>query len=139
MNVREVMKRNVRTIESQETVATAAAQMLSDDVGCLVVTSADKVEGILTDRDMAVRCTSQGHDPKRCRVADHMTTPVTYADPNGDILDAVRTMSTQQITRMPVMGRYRMIGIVSASDLAFALNRPLQDLLQGAGGRRHKY
>jgi predicted transcriptional regulator len=68
-----------------------------------------------------------------------MTSPVTTADPDADVLDAVHTMRTQQITRMPVMGRYRMIGIVSASDLAFALNRPLQDLLQGAGGRRHKY
>jgi IMP dehydrogenase len=111
--------------------------MQEANVGCLVVVREGLVQGILTDRDIAVRCTSGGHDPQQCMVAVHMSSPVVVVRPNTDLLEAAHLMLQRRVKRLPVVEDGRLVGLVSLSDVAKAMDTPLHELLIGMGaGRR---
>ena len=137
MHLREIMKKNVITVTDEESIANAARKMREANVGCLVVTNNGRsVEGIITDRDMTVDCLSQAHNSEQCQVSRHMTSPVISAEPNWDVLGAVHLMTEKQIKRLPVVENGQLIGLVSFSDIAQALEPPMRDLLFGMGAAR---
>ncbi len=136
MQVRDIMRREVVTISGDETIAVAARRMRDANVGCLVVTNAGSVIGIITDRDLTVRCLSNGDIAQECWVRQHMSSPVVTATPDMDILDAAHLMTERQVKRLPVMEERELVGLVSFSDVALALDRPMHDLLLGFGGAR---
>ena len=129
MRIEEIMNRNVVTSKEEETVTTAAKHMKEAHVGCLVVVDGEKVRGIVTDRDLAVGCLSEGHDPGECPVALHMTSPVTTVSADMDILHAAHMLTEGRIKRLPVVEGERLIGIASFSDIAMAMDQPILDLL----------
>lgn len=88
MQLKDIMTTNVVTITGEGTIASAAQRMAQANVGCLLVTNAGALKGIITDRDIAVRCVGAGEDPRLCQVSDHMTTPVVTATPTMDVLGA---------------------------------------------------
>jgi CBS domain-containing protein len=136
MQLKGIMAKNVLTITSEETIAGAARRMQEANVGCLVITNAGNVQGIITDRDLAVRCISQGHNPQQCHVSSHMSSPVITTEPNMDILDAAHLMTEQKVKRLPVVEGDQLIGLVSFSDVAQAMDRPMHDLMVGMGAAR---
>jgi CBS domain-containing protein len=140
MELRTIMAYKPITVGPHETVPRAAAKMRDANVGCLVVTTGGTVVGIVTDRDLVVRClgaTSEDHNPAECAVSAHMTQPVVTAGPEADVLEAAHLMTQQKVKRLPVVHGSDVIGLVSMSDIAEALERPVHDLLVGMGSARN--
>lgn len=138
MQVRDLMKKGVVTIDQQETIKVAAEKMRNANIGCLVVTNADTVKGIITDRDLAVRCVGDGHNPQQCPVSHHMSSPVTSTTPDADVLGTLEVMTTKMVKRLPVIEDGHLVGMVSFSDVAAALDQPMHELLIGMGAVRRQ-
>jgi CBS domain-containing protein len=119
MRVSQVMTRNAECIAPDATLQDAAGKMKNLDIGSLPVCDSDRLVGVITDRDIAVRSSAEGHDPTRDRVRDTMTPGIVYCFEDQDAEEAARLMRDKQIRRLPVLNRdKRLIGIVSLGDLA---------------------
>ena len=119
MQVNEVMTRNAECTRPEATLQQAAERMKTLDVGSLPVCDNDRLVGVLTDRDIAVRCVADGHDPRTDHVRDAMTPKVYYCFEDNDVADAAELMRDNQVRRLPVLDHdKRMVGIVALGDLA---------------------
>lgn len=119
MRIKEFMHSPVTSISENETVSKAAYLMKNEDIGALVVTDgADKLCGILTDRDIVLRCVGGGKEMEQTSVGDVMTRQVVSIPPEMRADDAVELMSSRQIRRLPVVENGSPVGMVSLSDLA---------------------
>jgi CBS domain-containing protein len=136
MQLKDIMARKVATIDGDDSIFSAARLMRTSNVGCLVVTNAGNVKGIITDRDLATACLSEGHDSRLCQVAGHMSNPVITGSPSMDILDAAHLMTEKRVKRLPVVEGTKLVGLVSMSDIAQAMDRTMHDLLFGMGAAR---
>jgi CBS domain-containing protein len=119
MKVKEVMTRDVEKIAADNFLTDAASMMRSLDVGALPVCENDKLIGIITDRDIAVRAVADGRDPNECTVREAMSKEVCWCYEDDDVAKAAAIMEEHQVRRLPVFdGENRAIGIVSLGDLA---------------------
>lgn len=117
--VSDVMSTNVRVIGPDETVQQAARLMREEDAGVLPVGEGDRLVGMVTDRDMAVRLVAEGKDAGRTRVREVMTPEVRYVFEDEQIGHVAENMAEQQIRRLPVVNRdKRLVGIISLGDVA---------------------
>jgi len=119
MLIRDIMIKEVLTVEPDETTAKAAALMRERAVLCLVIAAGETPKGILTDRDL-LGCISAAHNPHHCRVSAHMTRPVIVERPDEDLMTATRVMGQRRIKRLPIVEGGRLVGIVSLSDVVRA-------------------
>lgn len=117
MKVEEIMVRDVVQAAPDETIAVAGKRMRESAVGCLVITVAGAVKGMITDRDL-LACMAQAHDPYRCKISNHMQRPVHVLRPEEDHVTAAVVMHERRIKRLPIADHGRLLGIVSLSDLA---------------------
>lgn len=118
MKVSECMTREVRIVDPGETLQEAARTMADIDAGFLPVGKDDRLVGIITDRDIAIRAVGAGRAPD-ARISDVMSQEVKYCYADDDVDDILHNMAEQQIRRLPVVDRNkRLVGIVSISDLA---------------------
>ena len=118
MKVSEVMTRDVQTIRPDEPVQQAASFMLSSDSGSIPVTDGDRLLGMITDRDIAVRGIAKGYGPDT-PVRDLMSGDVVCVREDEDVEDAATKMSQAQVRRLPVIDQeQRLCGIVSLGDLS---------------------
>jgi CBS domain-containing protein len=108
--------------------AQQAAQLMKDqNVGSIPVCEKDsnRLAGIVTDRDIALKLVAEGRDPKNTPVRDLMTTEVFSCRPEDNLDDALQTMQRQQVRRIPVVDEERRIlGIISLADIATRLRAP---------------
>ncbi len=119
MKVKDVMTRGVECVAPDATLQDAARKMKDLDVGPLPVCDNDRLAGVVTDRDIAVRAVADGRDPKTTRVRDVMSSGVTWCFEDDDVKDAARLMREKQLRRLVVLDRdKRLAGIVSLGDLA---------------------
>jgi CBS domain-containing protein len=119
MKVSEVMHKGTFWVSPDEPIAKVAAVMQSEDVGAVPVGENDRLIGMVTDRDIALRGFAEGCDPLQLTARDVMTGPITYCLADEDIEDAVRLMEMKQIRRLPVIDRKkRMVGMLSLGDVA---------------------
>lgn len=119
MLLREVMTPHVEVIHPNATLKEAAETMRALDVGPVPVCDGDRLQGMLTDRDITIRATAEGRDPNTTRVRDVMTPDVVYCFEDQDVADAAQLMEERQIRRLVVLNRdKRLVGIVSLGDLA---------------------
>jgi CBS domain-containing protein len=119
MQLKEVMTRRVEVICPDATLEEAAEKMKSLDVGPLPVCDGERLVGMITDRDITVRATSAGKEPKRTPVRDVMTEEIKYCFEDEDVQVAADLMAKAQIRRLVVLNRdKRLVGIVSLGDLA---------------------
>jgi CBS domain-containing protein len=117
MKVSEVMTRNVQTVGPDQTAREAAGFMLSADAGAIPVVDGDRLMGMITDRDIAVRGVAEGHGPET-PVRDLMTNDVVAARLEDDTDEIAARMSEAQVRRLPVIDdQQKLCGIVSLSDL----------------------
>jgi CBS domain-containing protein len=123
--VAEVMSREVRLASPEDTVQQATRLMREADTGVLPVGEADRLVGMLTDRDVALRLVADGKDPARTKVREVMTAEVRYVFEDEDLHRAAESMAAQQVRRLPVVTRsQRLVGMVSLGDLAAAGRTP---------------
>lgn len=119
MKVRDIMTKNVETIQETASLKEAAIRMKQLNVGVIPIVSGDKVIGLLTDRDIVVRSTAMGHDPNEVTVSDVMSKQVEFVYQDQDVKDAAKLMADKQIRRLPVLDRQmQMVGIISLGDLS---------------------
>jgi len=127
----DIMTPDPRTVQAQDTIQSAAQLMDELNVGVLPVTEGGRVVGILTDRDIVIRSTSAGQDPRTATVSDAMTGEARSLPPDASVLDAIRVMKEQQLRRVPVVdSRGMLVGMVSLGDLADAGTPEAADALQ---------
>ena len=118
MQLNDIMTQYVEVISPEISIQEAAKQMRSLDVGVLPVCNGDRLVGMLTDRDLAIRAVADGRDPKTTTVEEAMTAEVAYCFEDQDTEEAERVMEKHQIRRLAVLARdKRLVGIVSLGDL----------------------
>ncbi|MBH5402363.1 CBS domain-containing protein [Bradyrhizobium sp. CNPSo 4010] len=116
--ISEVMTRDAKVVNPTDTIQDAAKLMKQCDCGVLPVGDGDRLVGMITDRDIAVRCIADGKGPDS-KVRDAMSHEVKYCFEDEDISHVCANMSEIQVRRLPVLDRNkRLVGIVSLSDLA---------------------
>jgi CBS domain-containing protein len=117
--VADVMEREVKLANPDDNVQQAARMMREADVGVLPVGEGDRLIGMVSDRDIAMRVAAEGRDPARTKVRDVMSPDVRYVYEDEDLEHVAENMAEQQVRRLPVMNRNkRLIGIVSLGDIA---------------------
>ncbi len=119
MQVREVMNPSVVSIDPMESVAVAARLIARHNIGSLPVVGPDGgLRGILTDRDIIIRCIAAEEDPAKTKVKDIMTRNCEVVSPEDDTRQAARIMAAAQVRRLPVTEEYKVVGMVALGDLA---------------------
>jgi len=120
MELKKIMTRDIEVIHPDDSAQAAARKMQARDVGFLPVCVGDQLVGALTDRDITLRATAAGLDPKTTPVRELMTTAVICCFEDGSVVEAARLMKDNQIRRLMILNRddKRMVGIVSLGDLA---------------------
>jgi CBS domain-containing protein len=117
MKVSEVMTRDIQTVRPDQSAREAAGFMLQADAGAIPVTDGDRLMGMITDRDIAVRGVAHGHGPDT-PVRELMTNDVIAARMDDDTDDVAVRMSEAQVRRLPVIDEQdKLCGIVSLADL----------------------
>jgi len=117
MKLEEIMVRDVVQAAPDESIGAAAKRMRESAVGCLVITVAGTVRGIITDRDL-LACLAQAHDPYHCPISQHLHRPVHVLRPDEDHVTAAAVMHEKRVKRLPIARNGNLLGIVSLSDLA---------------------
>jgi CBS domain-containing protein len=124
MKVSECMTWDVRLTSPNDPIREAARTMVDIDAGVLPVADNDRLVGMITDRDIAVRAVAAGKTPD-APVGEVMTGEVQYCFQDEDAADVLRNMGDLKVRRLPVLNRdKRLVGIVSLSDLATGGERP---------------
>jgi CBS domain-containing protein len=119
MQIREIMTRDVEVIPSDAPVREAATKMKYLDVGVILVCDGQKLAGLVTDRDIAVRVVAEGRDSSRTKVSDVMTTDISYCFEDQEVDEAASLMEVNQIRRLPILDREkRLVGILSLGDIS---------------------
>ncbi|KYH29091.1 CBS domain-containing protein [Clostridium colicanis] len=118
MEIKNIMTKTVATINAEDTVERAAQMMKEHNVGSIPVCRGEKVVGVITDRDIALRSTAEGQNVKQQKVKDIMTSNPVTGTPNMDVHEAARIMSERQIRRLPIVENDKVVGIVALGDLA---------------------
>jgi CBS domain-containing protein len=123
MQVRDLMTRDVTTAHPEENVQWAAHAMAELDVGALPVGEHDRLVGMITDRDIAVRAVAAGKSPDT-PIREVMSANVCYCFDDQEIDDVATNMADIQVRRLPVVNREkRLVGIFSLGDIARADNQ----------------
>lgn len=118
MKVGEVMTRDVKLVSPGQSICDAAKMMAECDAGALPVGDGDRLVGVITDRDIAIRAVAE-RKPPDTPVRDVMTAQVLYCFDDESVEHVAENMGEQQVRRLPVMNRdKRLVGIVSIADLS---------------------
>ncbi len=122
MKVQDVMTHTVEYLSSTATLAEAARKMKELDAGFLPLSDQgnNRLEGVVTDRDIVIRCVAEGKDPNSTTVAEAETDKVLYCFADDDVESVAENMSDQQIHRLVVLNNRdekQLVGVVSLGDL----------------------
>src|SRR4051794_11636794 len=119
MKVKECMSSDVKTVSPDQPIREAAQFMLRSDAGAMPVGEGDRLVGMVTDRDIAVRAVAEGRGPDT-PVRDVMTDDLLFCFDDDDVEEVALKMSDNQVRRMPVLSREeeKLVGIVSLGDLS---------------------
>lgn len=119
--VADVMSSHIRLANPEDTIQQATRLMRDEDTGVLPVGEGDRLVGVVTDRDVALRVAAEGKDPARTKVREVMTQEVKYVFDDEDLGHVAENMAEQQVRRLPVVNRNkRIVGVISVGDLARA-------------------
>jgi CBS domain-containing protein len=117
-SIQEAMTPNPTTIEATTTAQEAARIMKSEDVGSLPIVDRDKLIGVVTDRDLAIRIVAEGRGADKT-VGEIASKDVVTVDPEQSIDEAARLMAEHQVRRLPVVEEDgRLVGILAQADIA---------------------
>ena len=116
---RDIMTGGAECIGVNETLEQAARKMKDLDVGSLPICGEDnRLKGMLTDRDIVVRCLAEGGDPKSTTAGDLAAGKPVTIGADDTIEEAIRTMQQHQVRRLPVIDGHNLVGMLSQADIA---------------------
>src|SRR6185503_3670579 len=119
MELRDIMTRNVEIVSADSSLKEAATKMRELDVGLIPVCDGDRLQGMVSDRDITIRATADGRDPVKTKVSEIMSTDIAYCLEDQEVEEAISLMEARQIRRLPVLDTdKRLVGIVSLGDVA---------------------
>ena len=118
MKIREIMTTDVTTAELTSTLEEIATIMRHEDVGAVPIVEDGELAGIVTDRDIVVRCIAEGRDPGESCAEDILSGGLMTVSADDDVTRAVSIMSRNQIRRLPVLEGDCLVGMVSLGDIA---------------------
>ena len=119
MLISEIMSANVVSITPQESTSLAARLLYRHNIGALPVCGEDgRLKGIVTDRDIVLRCVAAENDPETTPVGEIMSKAVVSVSPGDDVRVATRIMAAEQVRRLPVLSNGKVVGMVSLGDMA---------------------
>ena len=119
MQIKDLMNPSVVSIEPGSSCALAARLISRHNVGSLpVCAEGGRLRGVVTDRDIVLRCVAAEEDPAQTPVRDIMTRGCATVSPGADCREATRLMSAHQVRRLPVVEEGKLVGMISLSDLA---------------------
>ena len=120
---REIMTEGAEVVDIRDTIEVAAQKMANFDIGAIPVCNSEgRLQGMLTDRDIAVKVVAAGRDPKSVtagELADQSEVVTIGAD--DSVEEALRTMKKHKVRRLPVIDGTELVGIVSQGDVAVNL------------------
>lgn len=115
---RDIMHPGAECINQHETLLIAAAKMREQNIGALPICGDDdRLHGIITDRDIVVKCLAVGGDPARMTAGELAQGRPYTIDADSDVDDVLRVMEQHRIRRLPVIDDRRLVGIISEADL----------------------
>lgn len=119
---REIMTGDTQCVQADQSLADAAKMMRDLDVGAVPICGDDnRLKGMITDRDIVVRCIAEGGDPTSTKAADlAQGKPVTIGA-DDSVEEILRTMTTNKVRRLPVIDGHDLVGMVSQADVARSL------------------
>jgi CBS domain-containing protein len=127
--LKDVLNPRLVTAEPDAKVSDIARLMAQEDVGCVLVLDNDKPRGILTDRDIVVRCLAKNIDVDDCTVENVMTESLETVKETDGIFDCIETMKGAAVRRIPVVNEQgHAVGIVSFGDLLAIIGKELSEL-----------
>lgn len=117
MQIKDIMKTDVKTTGPRSTIQKAAEEMSDYRIGCLVVVKKERMVGIITERDILTRLVAENLSASKTKVEDIMTTKVVMIEPEKDVTDAAEIMTTRKIKKLPVISNDHLVGIVTLFDI----------------------
>jgi CBS domain-containing protein len=126
MLVKDIMSVDVEMVSPDATLQEVARKMQKRDCGCVVVVKDDRLVGMITDRDLALRYVVEAHDADKITAEKVMTSEILYCKETDSADDVARNMEQNKVRRLPVLNaEKRLVGIVSLGDLASHSNHEL--------------
>ncbi|HIS70048.1 MAG TPA: CBS domain-containing protein [Candidatus Gallacutalibacter stercoravium] len=116
--VQDLMSKRLVAVLPGDTAQEAARLMKEHNIGAVPVVSGGELRGMLTDRDIVLRCIAEGKDPASTRAGELMSRDIAYVTPDRTVQDAVRMMSAEQVRRLPVVRDGYVDGMISLADIA---------------------
>jgi CBS domain-containing protein len=139
MKVKDMMHKGVECLSPDTAIDAIAKKMKELDVGAIPIAEHGTLVGMVTDRDITIRCVADNADMTKVKAKDVMTRGVVYCCDNEDVEDAVRIMEGKQIRRLPVLDEaMQMVGMVSLGDVSHALPRDITGEVTKAVSAHHR-
>lgn len=118
MQVREIMTTRIVSVQPNTSVKDAALMMNRHNIGSVPVVDGASVRGMLTDRDIVLRCVAENRDATTLKVTDICSQGAVSVRPDQSVSDAMNLMSTEQVRRLPVVDNGQLVGMLSLADVA---------------------
>jgi CBS domain-containing protein len=118
MDVKDVMVKEIITVNPTTKIRDAVELMNKNQIGCLVVTRKGKPVGIMTERDVLKKIVCSCKNPEQTRVSEIMSKPLIVGRVDMDWLEAVKLMLDRNIKKLPILDDERLIGLVTLTDIA---------------------
>jgi CBS domain-containing protein len=138
MDIATAMHRHADWASADMPVSEVAKMMQKDDIGAIPVGKDDRLVGMITDRDIALRVVAAGRDPARTTAEEIMTKGIVYCRTTETVEDAIHLMDQKKIRRLPVIDdKKRLVGMLSLGDISHAVSRELSGELLHAVTDHH--
>ena len=115
---RDIMTKGVDYAEGSTTVLEVAKKLASENYGSLPVCDGDRLQGMITDRDIVVKVLAEGKDPATTKVIDLVQGEVVTIGADDSVEEAMQTMAKHQVRRLPVIDGHKLVGMLAQADLA---------------------
>lgn len=126
MQIKDIMSTDVQIVAPETLLREVAGKMQLRDCGCVIVAKNDRLVGMITDRDIALRCVAKAHDPAGATADSVMNHEILYCRETDEADAVARNMGENKVRRLPVLNdKKRLVGIVSLGDLASNSNHLL--------------
>jgi len=118
---KDIMTKDPATVTPETRIQDAARMMKDQNVGILPVverSGSKRLAGVVTDRDIAIRCVAEGHDSSKCQVREAMSRDVQTARPDDAVEDVMKRMAKEQVRRIPIVDAGgELVGIIAQADI----------------------
>ncbi|WP_102227066.1 CBS domain-containing protein [Acidimangrovimonas sediminis] len=139
MDISKAMHMRASWVSTDTPVAEIAKMMAQDDIGAVPVGRDDRLVGMITDRDIAMRVVAEGRDPKTTTAEDVMTKGIVYCRTHETVEDAIHLMDQRKVRRLPVLdAEKRLVGMLSLGDISHSVAREMSGELLQAVSDHHR-